>query len=149
MPKTEQAKTLTPHQCKQLGGKIEDNKCVIGKKKYPIQRFSLQGLPQGNVSFPVALAIAIGIDFIDFILGILALATIEVSPIISPLGTIYDFFAMAVLTYLVGPEGLIYGWEVLAVTDFGNAADGFVPTATLIVLFHYLRKNWQNKNKEA
>lgn len=78
--------------------------------------FILMGLP-----FIVKLFIAVVLDFIDFTLGR-----------IPGTGTIYDILVTGVTLSMVGPIGLLTGWEIIG--DPTEQVDGFIPSASIIVV---------------
>ena len=73
----------------------------------------------------LVLIFALFIDGIDFLFGWLPV----VGTGLDVMGTIFSYA-------LLGPMGLIYVWEVVAIGP-GNAVDGFVPTMTIICFLVY------------
>ena len=91
-----------------------------------------------HLSFPIRLGIAIIVDVVDFVYGILG--SIFGIPGLSIGPTIYDVGQTGVSLWLTGKIGWVAGWEVLAVTDIGNILDSFVPTVSILVVYDELSR---------
>ena len=81
-----------------------------------------------RLPFITKLIIAVILDVLDF--------TVFRVP---GIGTIYDAFVTGVLIILVGPIGVVAGWEVVG--DPTDQVDAEIPTATAIVVAAKLMKN--------